>query len=276
MRRLQFALLVVLASGFALYFAGHHEPKTDWRECYEPAAQHMLAGESPYRVGCFYNPVWGTLFIAPFTVLGRASFAAWLFVSLIGLALATRHFGGEWWIVPLVWLSPPVYSLLRQGQIDWLVYLSVIVPPWLGAFLVLLKPQIGIGLAALLTARVWRRGGVGSVIRVWAPPSVLLVLSFALYGNWLDRSVEIASASWNVSVWPDGVPFGVALLLLAVYRDSVPLALIAGPLLAPYYNYFSLTGVVLAFVRQKWLMILLIGLPWLVVSLVLVTRLVLR
>ena len=34
--------------------------------------------------------------------------------------------------------------------------------------------------------------------------------------------------------------------------------MIAGPLLAPYYNYFSLTGVVVAFVRQKWLMILLI------------------
>jgi len=275
MQRAQLALVVLLAAGFALWFAAHSEPTTDWTYCYEPAAEHLLAGESPYRVGCFFNPPWMPLIAVPFTALGDASFEVWLFASLIGLALVTLRIGGPWWIVPLVWLSPPAISMLRQGQADWLVYLSVVVPPWLGAFLVMLKPQVGIGLAALLTVRIWRRGGVVDAVRLWFPPLVALAGSLLLWGNWPARASFLPDDPLNISIWPVGVPVGVVVLFFALRRNSTPLALIAGPLLSPYYNYFSLTGVVLAFVRRKWLLILLIGVPWLIVSFVLVTRLVL-
>jgi hypothetical protein len=268
-------LWLAAAAGLALYFAGHHEePSFDWRSSYEPAARHLLAGESPYRVDHFFNPPWVVLAFVPFTLLGNAGFAAWLFASQVGLAVVARRLGGVWWTVPLVWLSPPVISLLRQGQLDWLVYLSVITPPWLGAFLVLIKPQVGIGLAALLTVRVWRRGGVVGALRIWLPPLLALAGSFMLWGNWVARATALPDDPLHVSIWPDGVPFGALALLLALRWNSVPLALVAAPLLSPYYNYFSLAGVPLAVVRYKWVMFLFVGLPWSIYMLRFVVHLV--
>lgn len=276
MRLAQIVLLLALAAGLALFFAEHHETPLDWRSCFEPAGRQLLVLRSPYTVSCFHNPSWAALVFAPFALAGRASFAAWLFAGMIAMGVVVRRMGAAWWVIPLIWLSPPVIALLRQGQIDWLVYLSIVSPPWLGVFLVLIKPQVGIGLAALLTVRGWREGGLVRVVGLWMPPALVMALSFLAWGNWLARSAPLKGVFWNVSLWPLGIPFGIAVLLLALRRNSIPLALLVGPLVSPYVAYYSLTGVVLAFAHWKWLLALLVGLPWAIISILLVTRLVLR
>jgi hypothetical protein len=113
-------------------------------------------------------------------------------------------------------LSPPFLHLLRNSNFDWLVVIGFILPPSIGLFFVLVKPQIGIGIAIYWLFLHWKKKGVCGVILVFSPVTLAFILSFAIYGFWLPLMFKShgMETKWNLSLWPYSILIGSALIFI--------------------------------------------------------------
>src|SRR5690606_38971700 len=75
-------------------------------------------------------------------------------------------------------------------NIDWLPLVGFVLPPQIGLFFILIKPQMGLAVALFWLVEAWREGGLREVIRVFGPVGAALALSLALYGLWPLRSSQ--------------------------------------------------------------------------------------
>jgi len=256
------ALLAIVGSFAALvYFVYNYLPidtisdyrnqpayGIDYRWAFEPSIRAMWATGSPYGHGAF-NPPWIFVMLSPlallpsslaYSVLYALNICAFTF-TLIRMKLPA------WAIIPLAVL---ILKNCENGNIEGLLSLGFIMSPAAGLFLVLAKPQIGIGLALYWAVEAWRgkrhkyatpqeidsthKKANKRLLRTFAPIALAYLLSFAIYGNFMTGSLE--SASWNMSLFPYGVPVGIALMGLAIWKRSPGFAIAAGPFFAPYVN----------------------------------------
>jgi hypothetical protein len=149
----------------------------------------------------------------------------------------------------LALLSPPVWYLLWDGQIDGLVLLGLLFLPW-SIPLVLLRPQI-IGWV-LITRKKWALWMV-----VW------LAASFLIWGQWISQSFSLSAGSvahptamgWNTLGWPVLL---VGLWMILSSRGD-PWRILAGAFLAsPYVQPYHMTMLLPALGRVKgWQRLLL-------------------
>lgn len=88
-----------------------------------------------------------------------------------------------------------------------------------------------------------------------------------LTGNY--QTPDVSSMWWNASIFPYGFPVGLALAVVAVWRDDVRFALAAGPFLSPYLSIhgwlFALLPIGAVKRFPRWLAVLIVAGAWLAV-----------
>jgi hypothetical protein len=208
---------------------------SDWVLVFRPAAREILSWRSPYNIDGFYNPPWALFPLLPLALL-PAPFGT-LVISLSALAIyytAARRFGASPSIMVVLLLSVPIFSDLVYVNINWLVMLGVFLPPQIGLFFVLAKPQIGVAIAIYWLFETWRGKGFKLVLQVFAPVTIAFAASLLIYGLWPLRSAGMIDHPWNMSLWPGSIPLGLAFLVYALRKRDIRFALVAAPMFSPY------------------------------------------
>jgi hypothetical protein len=207
----------------------------DWTGTFRPAALEMLAGRSPYSLPVFYNPPWVLLPLIPLALLREDLGSALLFTAnLAGYVYGARRLGAKGLPIAAFLLTGWVLANSLNGNLEGLLAAGYALPPPWGMFFALAKPQASGALALYWLVQAWRAGGWRSALKVAAPVSLVLALSFVLYGFWPAATPRLPGAYWDASLWPYGLPVGAVLLYLALRYQKPCLAISASPFLAPY------------------------------------------
>jgi hypothetical protein len=247
-------MALAIAAGLILVSflaAPYVPPAVDWRISFRPAALTLLSGESPYDKVYIIHAPWALLMLAPFALLpenvGRVLL---LFCGLASYAYIAHRLGAKPIAIIFLLISPVVLHMLLNGNIDWLASFGFILPPQIGLFFIAIKPQIGIAVAPFWLVEAWRQGGWKQVLLTFAPFTVVLLLSFAIFGLWPLGAVEVTGVYFNASLWPLSIPVGLALFVTAIRKRKIKYAMAASPCLSPYGLFYSWTGVLLAIIAS--------------------------
>lgn len=234
-RILQYAglgFMILLAIWLASYV-----PAADWHTFYG-AARAVFQGLSPYGEPGFNHAPWTVLLIVPFAAfppnLGRglvlvATVAVWLYV-------AWRMRAPTLAVIAMM-VSPTAIGSLLAANIDAFILLGIFLPTTWGLLVLLTKPQIGVGPVVYELAHTWRTRGIARVMVAFTPVLVVYVISAVLFPVWIDRFVHTPGNVWNRSLFPYGIPLGLALLWLSWRRQNVMFALASTPFLTPYLTF---------------------------------------
>ena len=199
----------------------------DWVSSYYPAIQRLFSG-SPVYGGNFYNPPWVLFILAPLGLLSARAGAALIFaLNVCAFVLVFVRLRVPCWALPILLFLGPI-ATAQAGNIDGLCALGFLLPPQIGLFFILTKPQIGIGLALFWAVDAWVEG---RFIKTFSPVIIAYLLSFAVFGWWMGGAID---KPWNVSIFPWGLLIGLPMLAWAILSNRVGWAIAAGPLLSPY------------------------------------------
>jgi hypothetical protein len=230
-------LLVLLIFSFLL------PVNADFHQAYRPAALELLAGRSPYTVDAFFNPPWALIPMIPLSLLSErfgnallltANFIIYVFIAF---HLKVKPLTFVLFLsLPYVWFS---------ANVDAWVALGFLLPPQIGLFLVLLKPQIGFPVAFFWLIQSWSSGGLREVVRVFSPVSVSFLASLILFGPWLLRGSDLLKRDYNIALFPYLVPLGLVMLYWSTRGRNKRLAVLSAPFLAPYIGFYSLPALIL-------------------------------
>ncbi len=236
-------IIVMFVLCASIYFVVPTGP--EWAT-FRPAALALWSGHSPYTIPGYYNSPWLLFPIVPFAILPEhLGFSLFATAGLLAFAYTAYRLGARPWGVVAILFSYPVTLCLYRGQVDWLVLLGSVLPPQIGLFLVLSKPQIGVGIAIFWLIEAFRTGGVKQVLRVFTPVSPSYLASIPLFGLWLLPPIGIETNPINISFWPLSIPVGLALLVLANRTHHLHYSILASPFFSPYLCAYSLPGVLL-------------------------------
>lgn len=193
-------------------------------------ARAWRAGGSPYIPG-FYSPIWLAVLLAPLTVLRlEAAYLIAVISMIAGYGLALWNVARRWDLIAIALACPLAILSWALGNVDTWVVAGAFLPPAIGIWLVMLKPQMGSIVALLFVWRAWRRNGWKSAAALGAPVAAALGLSVAAGMRWAGAP----ALAWSADAWPGGFMIGLPLAVLALQRGSIVEALAAGPLCAPY------------------------------------------
>lgn len=239
----------------------------DWRETYYPAARAVLEGRNPYEAApTFRNVPWTLIPMLPLALFSeRASGVLFFILTLALYALAAVQLKASRTALVAFLLSPPVVYGLRMLNVDALVLMGFILPPQIGLFFVLIKPQMGIAMIPFWFFETLRKGGWISLVRVFTPVTVAILLSFAVFkGSSIGRSDDLLQSTWNASLWPWGFPAGFVLTILSIRNQRKDQAIAASPFLSPYLAYHSWVSVLAALMQRDFELVLAVIGMWLV------------
>lgn len=232
----------------------------DWRDAYRPAALAMLRGDSPYESGPagFFNAPWALLPFLPAAIMPYNIGRALVFImGLCGFAYIGYRLGARPVSLAIFLSSASVIGCLNNGNIDWLPLLAILMPARYGLIFASIKPQIGIGLGVYWLWESWKEGGIRMIVKNFAPVSFLFILSFAVYGFWLDRLIGMQNNENNMSLFPYGVILGLAFLLKSFMDRNNKLALASSPMLAPYVSQFSWSALLIGFIDKPLILLVI-------------------
>lgn len=240
----------------------------DWTVWYRPAILHLLSGESPYTIP-IANPPWALIPLIPLALLPPMVGAVIQVVaSPIIFSLIAYKLGAKPLPIVFLALSSPVIHNAININIDWMPALGLLMPPQIGLFFVLIKPQAGIGVAVYWLFDAWKKDHTKGVIKTFSPVIICYLLSFAVFGNWLlpgaKKSLEIAQEFGNTNVFPWAVPLGVALLVFTIRKRLPTLSISASPLLSPYVAMHSWSTFLLGLINYPVLSIIACILSWVI------------
>ena len=165
-------------------------------------------------------------------------------VSITAFVFAAIRMGGSPVAVTIFLLSPPVIHCLLNANLDWMPLVGFVLPPWIGLFLIAVKPQMGSVLAVFWLIEAWRQGGLSKVVKDFAPVTISLAASFVIFGAWPLNSIRVLSYSqgWNASLWPISVPIGLALTVAAIRLRRVPIRNCRLPLFVTIRAFSRMVG----------------------------------
>lgn len=239
----------------------------DWSETYYPAARAALAGNNPYLVvPTFRNVPWTLIPMLPLAFFSeRVSGALYFTLSLVLYAVAAIQLKASRTALIAFLLSPPVVYGMRMLNVDALVLLGFILPPQIGLFFVIIKPQMGVAMIPFWGFEAWREGGWRSLLRTFLPVVLATIVSLAVFGSSsIGRSNDLLQSQWNASLWPWAFPIGFALTLLSIRNRRKDLAMAASPFLSPYLAYHSWVSVLAGLIRYDLELVLAVIGMWLV------------
>lgn len=168
-RKILLCVALILAGLVSVWLASF-VPNADWYGTYDAAARGIFYGRSPYEQPLFVNPPWAVLILLPFVILPPAlarglilvaSLAAWIYI-------AWRLRAPKVAVIAML-LSPTAIGSLLAANLDAFVVLGIYLPPMWGLLMLMIKPQIGVGVAAYYLTEAWRRGNILGVLRTFAP-----------------------------------------------------------------------------------------------------------
>jgi hypothetical protein len=249
--RVVLTLLGLLAVGLMIAASLYIPPGIDWRDTYRPAAQALQSGRSPFSDDLYFPAPWALIPLLPLALLpvevGRAVLPI---TSIVAFAFVAHRMGARPISLVAFLLSPPVLHCLLNGNIECLALLGLALPPQIGLFLVLIKPQIGLAVAVFWAVEAWRDGGVARLVRVYWPITLVTLISVALFGPWPLRFLETPGlvSSYNASLWPASIPVGMALLVASIRTRKIRFALAASPCLSPVVLLHAWSGALVAVV----------------------------
>ncbi len=264
-------VFLALMWGFIIYISSH--PYSDWRNSYRPPILMLLEGKNPYDYPAANNPAWTYLLLSPLALLPPAlgNTAIGLICS-VSFAFTGYRMGVKPLPLALLLFSPQIMFLSRNGGIDWLVVLGYIMPPQIGLFFVLIKPQIGIAVALFWMAEAWRKGGIKQVVVTFAPVSLAYLVSFLLFGlhailpQQANALIEM-KPNWDATMFPFSIPIGLLLITAAIRSRDLHKAILASPFLAPYVAFYSWPAAVLGLSESPLYMVVVLLGMWIVSSL---------
>lgn len=253
------AALVFILLVTAVYFAfpkapncvaqvDHNAIGFDWMCIFRPAVANLFSGHTPYT-GLYFNPPWTLFLLAPFAILPPGWGAAAIAVACVASFMVAGARLGMNRISLLIFLATPfIWVNARQGNIDWLVALGASLPPQVGLFLVVIKPQAAIGIVAFWGIQAltegWGKGrfqgALWEAFRVFAPVTAAYLLSFLIFGLWIIPPVQWIRDPINYSLWPISIPIGLVLMAAAIKNKDLRRAITASPMFSPYlltYTY---------------------------------------
>lgn len=273
LRRLDPRILLTLAGivivALIAAVAQFAPPGVDWSVVFRPAARELLALRNPYDVTGFYNPVWTLLPMLPLALLPeRIGRAALLVAGVTAFGYTAYRLGASPLTMAAFLLSPPVLHNLLNSNVEWMVLLGFVLPPQIGLFLVLIKPQTGFAVALFWLIEALRTNGLREAVRIFWPVTATMLLTFALFGLWPLRAQDgqnAVSLLWNFSQWPFSIPVGLTLLVVALRRRNIRFAMPASPCLSPYVALHSWSAALAPLVAsQPEFLVAFVGL-WLIV-----------
>jgi hypothetical protein len=249
------ALFVIITCFFAaIYFVYTYLPVdvawslngppqigVDWKGAFQKASLELLSGRSPYNIGCYFNPPWALLPLLPIALLSPALGSAVMYVLnfFLYLFVVWKLKINVWLIIPFIFFSGMLINS-SNGNIDGFVALGFILPPQIGLFFISSKPQIGMAVAIFWLIESWRDGGVQKTLKVFLPIVIALVVSFLVFGFWISNGLNGTDGNpWNTSIWPRGIPVGVILLAVSIWKREIKFAIAASPFFAPYLTIHS-------------------------------------
>jgi len=227
---------------FAWRFIGN-SVGVDWRTIFRPATRELLAGNDPYNTDQFMNAPWIFLLFVPLSLLPENLGMAILVVTglcayaYIAFKLKAKPLG-----VIVILLSPMVLYNLIDGNIDWLALLGFVLSPQIGLFFLALKPQIGFVLMIYWAYIAFREK---HFIRTFAPFIIVTLISFLLFGFWPIKMLTVPAIP-NASIWPESIPFGLFLLVMALHKKKERIAQAISPLLSPHVMLHSWVTILMA------------------------------
>lgn len=249
-RRVLYISLLIVFSIIGVYLASFL-PSADWLLVFDKVPRAVLHGESPYSIRPFVNPPWTVLLLMPFSLLtpelGRG--AAFVLCALALIYVAWRLHARPLAIAALL-LSPTVIGALIAGTFDAFLLPALFLPPVWALFFLLIKPQIGMGVAIFYFVQAWRKKGILEVFRTFAPVTAAYIVSALLFPVWVNRLLHMTSDPWNRSLFPYAIPLGLFFLWLAIRRDNVFFALAATPFFSPYLTFYSYLIVQVALLHE--------------------------
>ena len=217
----------------------------DWSGVFRPATKLLLTGKSPYGDPGFFSPIWVMIPFIPLTYLPTSLGRAVLFVlAILSFTYSAKKLGAKTWITAAFLISPPVIFSLWLASNDWMPMLGFVLPPQIGLFLILTKPQMGSIVALFWFVEAWRKGGYKEAFRVFAPVTIAFLLTFLVFGFWPLRSGSLVTIEHNASFWPATIPIGLCLIVASLRKRNMKFAMAATPCLTPYIMFPSWVGVI--------------------------------
>lgn len=239
----------------------------DWERFFMPAVSVFMRGLTPYGYG-FYNPPYTLVLIMPFALLPIMLSRVLIFCTSFGVLAWVAHVrGASVWTLILFLLSPFTLLSLGMGNVEWLTVLGVALANSVGVALMLIKPQMTIGVLGFLAldkvrVRDWRGG-----VLLFAPAAMLYTVSAWMYPTWLTsvagyESTSIANAALPAFI---GLPIGTAMLALALKTKRNEWALAASPCFFAALSPAVWLVVALAAVRSLKISVAVFVVSWMLI-----------
>jgi len=241
-------LFLVVAVWLASYL-----PTADWYNTYDPAARGIFSGRSPYEQPLYLNPPWAVLVLLPFVMFPPALARGLVLVaSVVALIYAAWRLRANMLAIIALLLSPTAVGSLLAGNLDAFVQLGMFLPPAWGLLALMIKPQIGVGVAAYYLVEAWRgnKDKVKALLRTFAPVAIAYLVAALIFPVWIERMVNKPANIWNRSLFPYGIPIGLFFLYLAIRRKNAFFAMAATPFFAPYLTFYTYIVVQLALLHE--------------------------
>ncbi|HZW04891.1 MAG TPA: hypothetical protein VFF68_13240 [Anaerolineaceae bacterium] len=238
---------------------------SDWLYSLRPATLAVWAGQSPYELTLplpVSNPPWTFLLLTPIALL-PADWGASLIFTLYIFSMGCLAYRMQMKPIGLAafLMSAVVYSGAANGQINFISALGILMPAPLGLLFVLTKPQVGLAVALFWGVEAFRTGGMRKLLLTFAPVTLALLLSFAVYGFWPLHALQFQAFAWNTSLFPWSLVPAAALFYWALKRRDIRFALPVSPMLSPYLAFHS-WFIALLPVTDSRIMVLAAVLSW--------------
>jgi hypothetical protein len=156
---------------------------------------------------------------------------------------------------------------ILNGNIDWLAVLGFVMPPWLGVFFLMIKPQVGLAAIGFIFITAWQKHGFINVVKTFAPFAIALAVSILLFGPWFLSISNDINLAGNSSLWPLSIPIGLTLFAMAIRKSDIRYSMAASPFLSPYVIMHSWIGAFLALAPKPYEAAAAVIGMWIVVAL---------
>lgn len=208
-----------------------------------------------------FNPPWLFILLAPLAVLpADAGGVILLWLNLITWIVVAVKLGNKSATKVIAVLTfPIVVNGLLARNVDFLVMWGLLLPAEIGVFFLAIKPQVGAAALLYITLRAYQEGGWKRLVKIFATPSLFILLSLAAYGLWPLSAGSAINLPWNASPltilgWPSLV-IGVILFILAVREkdtaQGINVSMAASPFFSPYVGSQSWVAILPALIRTK-------------------------
>jgi len=215
-------------------------PNADWFATFYPAARGIFQGRLPYEQHFILTPPWAILVLVPFVVFPANIARGLVLVASLGVLIYTgwRLRAPKFAMIALL-ISPTAIGSLLAGNLDAFVLSGIFLPPLWGLFFLMIKPQVGIGVALYYLTQTWQSNKWIGILRTFSPVLLAYLISGFLFPVWIDRMINKPSDVWNRSIFPYGIPVGLIFLWLAIKRRNAFFALASAPFFSPYLTFYT-------------------------------------